>query len=222
MTALVRCQGVERRYGSGAATAIALRPTDCEVAPGARIAITGPSGSGKSTLLHLLAGLDEPTAGLVSWPAIGPRTALRPGPLAMVFQGPSLLPSLSVLENVALPRQLAGVAAAEALDEARAALARLDLSELTDKLPEEISGGQAQRVAVARVLASRPLLILADEPTSQLDSENGARTIDVLFEAADAAGAALVVSTHDHGIAARFPTRWSVADGVLSTVASTS
>ena len=143
----------------------------------------------------------------------------------MVFQGPSLLPSLSVLENVALPRQLAGVGAVEALGEAHEALARLarlELSELADKLPEEISGGQAQRVAVARVLASRPLLILADEPTSQLDSENGARTIDVLFAAADAAGAALVVSTHDHGIAGRFPTRWSVADGVLSTGASTS
>lgn len=217
MTSLVHCERVERTYGSGAAATVALRPADCEISPGARIAITGPSGSGKSTLLHLLAGLDDPTAGVVSWPGIGPRAALRPGPLAMVFQGPSLLPALSVIENVALPRQLAGIDAVAALGEAREALARLDLGELAEKLPEEISGGQAQRVAVARVLASKPVLILADEPTSQLDSTNGARTIDVLFEAADAAGAALVISTHDHGIAARFPTRWSVADGVLST-----
>ncbi len=222
MTSLVHCERVEKTYGSGAAATIALRPTDCEIAPGARIAITGPSGSGKSTLLHLLAGLDDPTAGIVSWPAIGPRAALRPGPLAMVFQGPSLLPALSVIENVALPRQLAGVGAANALGEARDALARLSLSELAEKLPEEISGGQAQRVAVARVLASKPVLILADEPTSQLDSENASRTIDVLFQAADAAGAALVISTHDHAIAARFPTRWSVADGILDTTDLTS
>jgi ABC-type lipoprotein export system ATPase subunit len=135
----------------------------------------------------------------------------------MVFQGPSLLPPLSVLENVALPRQLAGVSATEALGEAQAALERLGLAELADKLPEEISGGQAQRVAIARVLAARPLLILADEPTSQLDRENGTRTIDVLLEAADATGAALLVSTHDHTIADRFPSRWTVADGCVET-----
>ena len=225
MTSLVHCERVEKTYGSGAAATIALRPTDCEIAPGARIAITGPSGSGKSTLLHLLAGLDDPTAGIVSWPAIGPRAALRPGPLAMVFQGPSLLPALSVIENVALPRQLAGVGAANALGEARDALVARDPQSalaLAEKLPEEISGGQAQRVAVARVLASKPVLILADEPTSQLDSENASRTIDVLFQAADAAGAALVISTHDHAIAARFPTRWSVADGILDTTDLTS
>jgi ABC-type lipoprotein export system ATPase subunit len=135
----------------------------------------------------------------------------------MVFQGPSLLPPLSVLENVALPRQLAGVSATEALGEAQAALERLGLAELADKLPEEISGGQAQRVAIARVLAARPLLILADEPTSQLDRENGTRTIDVLLEAADATGAALLVSTHDHTIADRFPERWKVAEGRVVT-----
>jgi putative ABC transport system ATP-binding protein len=135
----------------------------------------------------------------------------------MVFQGPSLLPPLSVLENVALPRQLAGVSATEALLEAQVALERLGLAELADKLPEEISGGQAQRVAIARVLAARPLLILADEPTSQLDRDNGTRTIDVLLEAADATGAALLVSTHDHAIADRFPTRWTVADGRVAT-----
>ena len=135
----------------------------------------------------------------------------------MVFQGPSLLPPLSVVENVALPRQLAGVSSEEAVEEARGALARLGLTELADKLPEEISGGQAQRVAVARVLASRPLLILADEPTSQLDRENGAHVVDVLLEAADAAGAALVIATHDHTIADRFVTRWTVADGVVTT-----
>lgn len=217
MTSLVSCRDVSRTYGSGVSVTVALRPTACDVDPGARIAITGPSGSGKSTLLHLMAGLDDPSGGSVSWPALGSRSDLRPGPVAMVFQGPSLLPPLSVIENVALPRQLAGVPSDEAMEEARGALARLDLSELADKLPEEISGGQAQRVAVARVLASRPALILADEPTSQLDRDNGARVIDVLLEAADATGAALVIATHDPAIADRFPTRWAVADGVVST-----
>jgi ABC-type lipoprotein export system ATPase subunit len=217
MTRLVDCRGVSRTYGVGDAATHALKPTDCVIELGARIAMTGPSGSGKSTLLHLLAGLDDPTSGEVAWPAIGRRGDLRPGPLAMVFQGPSLLPPLSVLENVALPRQLEGVPATQALAEAQVALERLGLADLAEKLPEEISGGQAQRVAIARVLASRPKLILADEPTSQLDHDNGARTIDVLLEAADASGAALLVSTHDHEIADRFPTRWSVADGVVTT-----
>jgi putative ABC transport system ATP-binding protein/lipoprotein-releasing system ATP-binding protein len=218
MTALVTCRGVSRTYGVGETAMLALRPTDCEVRPGARISMTGPSGSGKTTLLHILAGLDDPSSGEVTWPAIGSRSDLRPGPLAMVFQGPSLLPPLSVLENVALPRQLAGVSAGDALAEAQAALERLGLAELADKLPEEISGGQAQRVAIARVLAARPLLILADEPTSQLDRENGTRTIDVLLEAADATGAALLVSTHDHTIADRFPVRWTVAEGRVETM----
>ena len=217
MTILVTCRGVSRTYGAGEAATLALRSTSCDVQSGARIAITGPSGSGKSTLLHLLAGLDDPSDGAVTWPALGMRDELRPGPVAIVFQGPSLLPPLSVIENVALPRQLAGVSSAEALSEARRALERLDLLDLADKLPEEISGGQAQRVAVARVLASRPALILADEPTSQLDRENGTHVIDVLLEAADATGAALVIATHDHAIADRFATRWTVADGAVET-----
>lgn len=215
--ALVFCRGVSRTYGEGDTATLALRPTDCTIVPGARIAMTGPSGSGKSTLLHLIAGLDEPTRGEVSWPALGERSELRRGPIAMVFQGPSLLPPLSVLENVALPRQLAGIGAAAAIEEARSALALLGLEPLAESLPEEISGGQAQRVAVARVLASRPRLILADEPTSQLDRENGERVIDVLVAAADATGAALLISTHDQAFAERFPTRWTVADGTVQT-----
>jgi ABC-type lipoprotein export system ATPase subunit len=216
MKPLVACDRISRTYGTGRAATVALRPTDCMVEPDARIAVTGPSGSGKSTLLHLMAGLDDPTSGTVSWPGIGTRLELRPGPVAMIFQGPSLLPSLNVIENVALPRQLAGVSNKQALTEAREALALLGLSELRHKLPEEISGGQAQRVAAARVLASQPKLIFADEPTSQLDRENGSHVIDVLLEAADAAAAALVVSTHDQTVSARFPVQWKVADGVVT------
>lgn len=217
MTVLVRCEGVSRTYGSGPTATLALRPADCVIEAGQRIAMTGPSGSGKSTLLHLMAGLDDPTSGQVSWPAIGRRDELRPGPMAMVFQGPSLLAPLSVVENVALPLQLSGSKPADALRRALDALALLGLDGLADKLPEELSGGQAQRVAVARVLASDPVLILADEPTSQLDHDNATRTIDFLLGAADATGAALLVSTHDHSIADRFPIRWTVADGVVTT-----
>ncbi len=213
---LVRCEDVARTYGSGQTATVALHGTTCTVPAGAQIAITGPSGSGKSTLLHLMAGLDEPTVGTVSWPAIGTRDALRPGPLAMVFQGPSLLPPLTVLENVALPLQLEGIRELDARAAAREALARLDLEQLSDKLPEELSGGQAQRVAVARVLAGSPRLILADEPTGQLDRRNADAVVDTLLRVSADHGAALVVATHDPLVAERFSARWSVADGRLS------
>jgi putative ABC transport system ATP-binding protein/lipoprotein-releasing system ATP-binding protein len=214
---LVACEGLARTYGSGVTATVALHDATCAVHAGEQIAITGPSGSGKSTLLHLMAGLDEPTAGSVGWPAIGTRDALRPGPVAMVFQGPSLLPALSVRENVALPLQLEGAGEDESGARADAALAALDLGELADKLPEEISGGQAQRVAVARVLAGSPRLILADEPTGQLDRLNADAVIDVLLHAAASHGAALVISTHDPRVAERIATRWTVADGRLTT-----
>ena len=214
---LVRCEGAARTYGSGETATVALQPTDCVVGPGDRIALVGPSGSGKSTLLHLMAGLDAPTLGSVSWPAIGALDSLRPGPIAVIFQGPSLLPPLTVEENVALPLILGGTSDREAHDVARQSLQLLDLRELGDKLPEEISGGQAQRVAVARALAGAPRLILADEPTGQLDRASGAAVVDVLLAATAHAGAALVVSTHDLTVADRLPDRWAMDNGRMST-----
>src|ERR1700716_3333659 len=139
--ALVRCEGVARTYGHGPTAAVALQATDCEVFVGQRIGLVGPSGSGKSTLLHLMAGLDDPTVGEVSWPAIGSRDELRPGRVAVVFQGPSLLPPLTVLENTSLPLVIGGMTDREAREVAREALRTLELEELADKLPEEISGG---------------------------------------------------------------------------------
>lgn len=217
---LVRCQGAARTYGSGATATVALQPTDCAVAAGERIALMGPSGSGKSTLLHLMAGLDDPTLGSVSWPAIGERRTLRPGPVAVIFQGPSLLPPLTVAENVALPLILAGTSDRDAQVAAHAALELLDLLDLASKLPEEISGGQAQRVAVARALAGRPVLLLADEPTGQLDRANATAVVDVLLAAVDHAGAALVVSTHDPTVAERLPDVWEMHSGRLTTTHS--
>src|SRR3982074_1709000 len=147
---LVRCKGVARTYGEGPTATGALPATDCEVFAAQRIGLVGPSGSGKSTLLHLMAGLDDPTVGTVSWPAIGTRDELRPGRVAVIFQGPSLLPPLTVLAHIPPPLVMGGMTDREAREVARRALTTLDLDELADKLPEEISGGQAQRVAVAR------------------------------------------------------------------------
>ncbi|MDQ6797882.1 MAG: ATP-binding cassette domain-containing protein [Actinomycetota bacterium] len=216
MTDLIcRCVNVARTYGSGRTATVALHGTSGEVAEGDRIAIIGPSGSGKSTLLHLMAGLDRATAGTVDWPALGPAERLRPGPVAVIFQGPSLLGPLDVIENVALPLLLGGASEAKATDAARRALVRLDLSALAAKLPEELSGGQAQRVAVARALAGNPRFILADEPTGQLDHVTAGQVVDVLIAAAGDCGAALVVATHDPVMADRLRQRWALIDGRL-------
>ncbi len=212
---LVRCRGAARTYGSGPSAAVALQPTDSEIWHGARVALVGESGSGKSTLVHLMAGLDNPTVGEVSWPAIGDRAALRPGPVATVFQGPSLLPPLNVLENVGLPLALGGRPPGEVRERAAAALSRLGLADLGQKLPEEISGGQAQRVAVARAVVGEPRLILADEPTGQLDHQIAAVVVDELLGAADRCGAALVVATHDAEIADRLSEIWRLRNGRL-------
>jgi putative ABC transport system ATP-binding protein/lipoprotein-releasing system ATP-binding protein len=212
---LVECRGAGVVHGSGSQAIVALKPTDCVVHHGMQIAVAGPSGSGKSTLMHLLAGLQEPTVGSVTWPAIGDRDTLRPGPVGVIFQGPSLLPPLTVSENVALPLQLMGESAQLARVAALDCLALVGLAEIAGKIPDELSGGQAQRVAIARALVTAPRLILADEPTSQLDRANSDLVIDVLLDAADATGAALVLTTHDPSISARFEHRWSVVDGAL-------
>ena len=214
---LVRCNALARTYGSGPNAVVALHDATCEIWPRERIAIMGPSGSGKSTLLHLLAGLETPTAGTIAWPALGDRASLRPGPVAIVFQGPSLLPPLDVLENVALPLVLARRRRGRgARERASAALALVEVTNLHAKLPEELSGGQMQRVAIARTLAQRPRLLLADEPTGQLDHVTGAHIVDVLMLVAAEAGAALVVSTHDSEVADRLDQRWPVIDGRLT------
>ena len=212
---LVRLRDVARTFGSGSAAVVAVHGITCDIEPGDQIALTGPSGSGKTTLMHIIAGLDRPTAGTVEWPGIGTREQLRPGPVAIVFQSPSLLPPLDVAQNVALPLLLQGVDRRTAAATAAAALARLGLEHLSGSLPEELSGGQAQRVAAARVLAGKPQLILADEPTGQLDHANGALVIDALIEAATHAGAALVVNTHDQEIAKRLHIAWSMSSGRL-------
>lgn len=211
---LVEALGLARTYGGGPGSVVAVHGATFSLAAGQRVALTGPSGSGKSTLLHLIAGLETPTGGTIAWPALA-GAPLRPGPVAVVFQAPSLLDPLDVAENVALPLILAGVGASEARGAALAALDRLDLGRLADRLPGELSGGQAQRVAVARALAGRPRLLLADEPTGQLDHVSAAKVVDALVEVADRTGCGLVVSTHDPAVAERLPERWAMVDGRL-------
>jgi ABC-type lipoprotein export system ATPase subunit len=220
--ALVLATDVARTFGSGQSAVVAVHGASCLVRAGDLIALTGPSGSGKTTLMHLLAGLDAPTAGTIQWPAIGTRDHLRPGPVAIVFQAPSLLAPLDILENVSLPLLLQGIDRDTAREMAIEALRKLDLESLSAKLPEEISGGQAQRVAVARALAGQPRLIMADEPTGQLDHTNGAVVVNALIAASTASGAALIVNTHDAAVADRLELLWSMTNGRLITGAAAS
>jgi len=212
---LLTCAGLARTFGTGATAVVAVYDVTLTVARRARVALTGPSGSGKSTLLHMMAGLETPTAGQLSWPGLGGHPLRYPGRVGIVFQGPSLLPALTVAENVSLPLLLAEATPSDATRAARNALELLDIGDLHASLPEELSGGQAQRVALARVLAARPALILADEPTGQLDHATGFAVIDVLLAACDELDAALIVSTHDPVVAAHLSQQWTMRDGTL-------
>jgi ABC-type lipoprotein export system ATPase subunit len=212
---LAEAVGAGRVFGTNGSTVVALKHATCRIARGDRIALVGPSGSGKSTLLHLLAGLDVPTSGTVRWPALGERETLRPSKISFVFQTESLLAPLTVIENIEVPRLLIGSNADEARNDASQILGDLDLAELADKLPEEISGGQAQRAAVARSLITRPALILADEPTGQLDHHTAKHLLSLLLRRIKGTDAALVIATHDPLIASRMETQWTMDHGVL-------
>lgn len=218
-TTLVRADALARTYGSGGGAVIALATATFTVEPGDGIALVGPSGSGKSTLLHLIAGLDQPTGGSIGWPGLGERAALRPGPVALAFQGPSLLPSLTVLENVALPMILAGGDQHAASAAAQGLLSVFEVDGVTTKLPEELSGGQAQRAGLARAFVGTPQLVLADEPTGQQDVATAGRVMDAILARAALDGIALMIATHDSAVAERLPARWSMRDGRLRTEA---
>ncbi|MDB4867616.1 MAG: transporter ATP-binding protein [Cohnella sp.] len=220
MTTLVDARDIGCTYDNGSSPIVALESATCQVKPGDRIALVGQSGSGKSTLLQLLGGLETPTKGEIAWPALGDRDDLRPMKVGFVFQMQSLLAPLSVVENVELPLLLAQTNRGQARKTAYEELERIGLRHLADKLPEELSGGQAQRVAFARVMATRPQLILADEPTGQLDHPTAHHLFEVLFEALAGSDTALVVATHDRKVAERFDTLWTMKQGRLEANAS--
>lgn len=204
---------VDCRFGA----TYAVRQASCAIGRGQHIAVTGPSGSGKSTLLHVVSGLHRPTAGAVAWPDLGGDPRTRLALIATIFQAPSLLEPLDVAENVELPLLLAGARLDAAREAALSALDAVGLVGLAARMPHALSGGQAQRIAVARALAMRPRLILADEPTGQLDHDTAAQVMTTLIRAAERTGAALVVATHDESLSAGFAQRWRMLDGHLDT-----
>lgn len=212
----MRCCRVTRRFAAAGHDIAAVNDVSCSVRRGDRIAVTGRSGSGKSTLLHLIAGLDATTGGQMQWPTLGEPPDRRPGWAGMVFQGPSLHPHLNVTENVTLAALLGGADETTARERARTALASLAVDDLAHQLPDTLSTGQSQRVAIARVLAARPSLILADEPTGRLDRVTATRVLSVLRAAADTLDAALIVATHDDLVATSLTTHWRMADGHLA------
>ena len=211
---LVEAKEMTRRFRQGDVEVFGLRPASFVIRAGDRIALMGPSGSGKSTVLHLIADLDRPTDGSLVWPALGARGSLRPERIGMVFQAPSLIPTLSAVENVEMPLRLAGKGRS-AHEAAMHALGGVGLSSIADKLPDELSGGQAQRVALARAIASKPRLVVADEPTGQLDNSTARQAIDTLLASMRGTQTALVVATHDPLIAERMDVTWLMEHGQL-------
>jgi len=205
---LLAVRALTRVHGTGAGAVVALQDVDLDVRVGELVAVMGPSGSGKSTLLHLVGGLDAPTSGSVviagqdlaglSRPALA---RVRRRSVGYVFQELNLMPSLTALENVALPRELDGVRRARARRDALDALTDVGVAELAGRFPAEMSGGQQQRVAIARSLVGPRRLVLADEPTGALDSLTGEEVMRVLRARVDAGAAGLVV-THDARFAA--------------------
>ncbi len=217
---LIEADSIGRSYQQGGVPVAAVASATFRLRARDRVALVGRSGSGKSTLLHLMAGLDVPSSGAIAWPALGPPETLLPEKISLVFQAPSLLEPMTVSENVALPLLLAK--SADDIDAAvRAALAIFGLKNLARKLPEELSGGQMQRVAMARAIVGNPRVILADEPTGQLDQPTGHALLDALIAHLDGASTALVIATHDPSVAARMDTIWRIERGVLIVSAET-
>ncbi|MGD8697481.1 MAG: lipoprotein-releasing ABC transporter ATP-binding protein LolD [Gammaproteobacteria bacterium] len=220
---MLECRGLIKAFDEGGQRLEVLRGVDLCVASGESIAIIGASGSGKTTLLQLLGGLDSPTSGIVK--VLGrdlaslsedERGKMRNRSIGFVYQFHHLLPEFSALENVAMPLLVRRRPAAEAARAARDLLERVGLGERLEHRPAQLSGGERQRAAVARALITRPALVLADEPTGNLDRRIGKQVFDVMLELKRELGTSLVVVTHDELIAARMERVLSLVDGRLS------
>ena len=217
---LLAAERLTKTVTSGEAPLTILDEVSFEIAPGESVAIVGASGSGKTTLLGLLAGLDRPTAGEVridgralSGLDEDARAALRQRLLGFVFQSFQLLPALTALENVMLPLELAG--ADDAAARARGWLERVGLAKRTGHYPKQLSGGEQQRVAIARAFAGDPKLLMADEPTGNLDGATGAEIAELMFRLNREHGTTLVLVTHDNALASRCTRRLALASGRL-------
>jgi putative ABC transport system ATP-binding protein len=215
-------RGIGKIYRSGRLEVEALRDVDLDVADGDFVSVVGPSGSGKSTLMHLLGCLDRPTSGSyrlagtdVSRLSDDELARVRNRTIGFVFQSFNLLPRTTALENVAMPLLYAGVGRAERTARAREALERLALGDRMGHEPSELSGGQQQRVAIARALVTRPAILLADEPTGNLDSASGADVLALLHEL-NATGTTIVLITHDSDVAVAARRSVHVRDGLVT------
>jgi putative ABC transport system ATP-binding protein len=217
---LYEVRGATRLFEKGKLQVRAVNDVDLAIAPGEFVALEGPSGSGKTTLLQLLGALDRPTAGHVYFEgrdlaALPDRelAELRLRAFGFVFQQFNLIPTLTALENVELGLAPTGVNGQELRQRSLALLGEVGLAERADHLPAQLSGGEQQRVAIARALVVEPRVILADEPTGNLDTKTGADVIDALAGLAARRGSTVVVATHDAGLAARAPRRLAMRDG---------
>lgn len=217
--------GLRKRYGEGDTAVDALKHVDMEVAPGEVVGLIGPSGSGKSTLLKCLGAVIDPTAGRMTlggeviyddgW-KVSDLRALRRDKIGFVFQAPYLIPFLDVVDNVALLPMLAGLSNTEARARAMELLTALDVHHRAVAMPSQLSGGEQQRVAIARGLINRPPVILADEPTAPLDSERAMAVMQILNEMAKKYQTAIIIVTHDEKIIPTFKRIYHIRDGITS------
>jgi len=211
-----------RDYPSGERTLHVLKGADLDVYPGEIVGLIGPSGSGKSSLLHAAGLLEKPTGGRVvlegtdvSKMGDGPRTRLRLHSIGFVYQFHHLLPEFTALDNVALPAMIAGAPRAEARERARELLDRMGLAERVDHQPAQLSGGEQQRVAIARALANRPRLLLADEPTGNLDPTTSGAVFQSLFDLVRVQGVAALIATHNMELGGYMDRVFALKDGRL-------
>jgi putative ABC transport system ATP-binding protein len=218
----IHIEGIRKRYGSGDTAVDALKGVDMQVSPGEVVGLIGPSGSGKSTMLKCLGAVIEPTAGRMTigdeliyddgW-RIKDLRVLRRDKIGFVFQAPYLIPFLDVTDNVALLPMLAGCSNAESRKRAMALLEALDVAHRARAMPSQLSGGEQQRVSIARALVNRPPVILADEPTAPLDSERAMTVIRILNQMARQYETAVIVVTHDEKIIPTFKRIYHIRDG---------
>ena len=220
---LIKLEKVTKVYGTGDIAVHALRGVDLSIERGAFVAVAGPSGSGKSTMLNIMSGLDRPTSGScildgheINSMSGGALSAFRRENVGFIFQAYNLLPVLTALENTEYVMMLQGVPTKERHDRARAILARVGLEGMGDRFPRQLSGGQQQRVAVARAIVSEPSLVLADEPTANLDSKTGYALMDLMGELNDEKGATFVFSTHDPKVMERSKEIIRLQDGTIA------